>query len=137
MDMSAAVGAINWLAVVVASVSTFVLGALWYGPLFGKTWMRASGMSEEQMAQGGAGMIFGLSFVLQLVAAVVLAMFIGANSTIGFGLFAGGSVGLFWVAAALGVVYLFERRPLAHWAVNAGYHVVSFLVMGAILGAWS
>jgi hypothetical protein len=40
------------------------------------------------------------------------------------------------VASGLGVVYLFEQRPLAHWAVNAGYHVVSYSIMGLILGAW-
>ncbi|HSR41197.1 MAG TPA: DUF1761 domain-containing protein, partial [Longimicrobiales bacterium] len=69
-------GAINWLAVVVAAVSTFILGGLWYGPLFGKTWMAASGMTEEKAKQGNMAMIFGVSFLLQLVAAAVLAMFI-------------------------------------------------------------
>jgi hypothetical protein len=34
------------------------------------------------------------------------------------------------------VTYLFERRPLGHWGVNAGYQTVAFLIMGAILGAW-
>ena len=44
---------INWLAVLVAALSTFILGGLWYGPLFGRTWMRASGMTEERV--NGAG----------------------------------------------------------------------------------
>ena len=128
--------AINWLSVVVAAVSTFVLGGLWYGPLFGKAWMRASGVTEEQARAGNMGMIFGVSLVLQFLAATVLAMFIGREADLVFGLMAGGSVGLFWVATAFGVVYLFEQRPLGHWAVNSGYHVVSFLLMGGILGAW-
>lgn len=129
-------GSINWLAVIVAAVSTFILGGLWYGPVFGKPWMEASGMTKERAGQGNMGRIFGLSFVLQLVAAVVLAMFIGPEADVGFGAMAGGAVGLFWVSTALGVVYLFEQRPFAHWAVNAGYQVVAFLVMGTILGAW-
>lgn len=132
MDMSA----INWLAVLVAAVSSFIIGGLWYGPLLGKAWMRASGVSEEETREGNMALIFGLSFLLQLVAAVVLAMFIGPEADLAFGLAAGGSVGLFWIASALGVVYLFERRPLAHWAVNSGYQVVAYLVMGAILGVW-
>lgn len=132
MDMSA----INWLAVIVAAVSSFVIGGLWYGPLLGKAWMRASGMTAEKVQQGSMGMVFGISFVLQLAAAVVLAMFLGPEADLIFGLMAGGSVGLFWVATAFGVVYLFERRPVAHWAVNSGYWVVGYLVMGAILGAW-
>lgn len=132
MDISA----INWLAVLVAAVSSFIIGGLWYGPLLGKAWMRASGVSEEETREGNMAMIFGLSFVLQLVAAVVLAMFIGPEADLAFGLAAGGSVGLFWIASAFGVVYLFERRPLSHWAVNSGYQVLAYLVMGAILGVW-
>lgn len=128
-------GAINWLAVVAAAVATFILGGLWYGPLFGKRWMAVSGVSEDELG-GGTGRIFGLSFVLQLVAAAVLAMFIGPEATLGFAVAAAGAVGLLWVAPAFGVVYLFERRPVAHWGINAGYHVVSFLVMGLILGLW-
>lgn len=132
MDTSA----INWLAVVLAAVSSFIIGGIWYGPLFGKVWMRSSGMTEELAKKANMGMIFGLSFVLQLVAAAVLAMFIGPDATFSFALFAAGAVGIFWVAPAFGVVYLFEHRPFAHWVVNAGYHIVAFLVMGAILGLW-
>ncbi len=129
-------GTLNWLAIVAAAVSSFAIGGLWYGPLFGKAWMRASGMTEEKAGQGRMGMIFGLSFVLELLAAAVLAMFIGSEASIGFAVAAGSSVGLFWVAPAFGVVYLFEQRSFAHWALNAGYHVVAFTVMGLILGAW-
>jgi len=136
MDNPDALAAINWLAVVAAAVSTFIIGGLWYGPLFGRTWMRASGVTEEQAAAGNKGLIFGLSLVLQFIAAAVLEMFIGPEATLGFAVAAAVSVGLFWVATAFGVVYLFEQRPFAHWAVNAGYHVVSFLVMGVILGLW-
>ncbi|HEX6939301.1 MAG TPA: DUF1761 domain-containing protein [Longimicrobiales bacterium] len=136
MDMQSVLGGINWLAVIVAALSTFALGAVWYGPVFGKAWMGASGMTEERARQGNTGMIFGVAFVIEFIAATVLAMFIGAEADAVFGLFAGLATGLFWVAGALGVVYLFEQRPLAHWAVNAGYMVVSFTIMGAILGAW-
>jgi len=129
-------GAINWLAVAAAAVSSFVIGGLWYGPLFGKAWMRASGITEEQARAANQGLIFSVSFVLQVIAAAVLAMFIGPDATLGFAVAAAGSVGVFWVAPAFGVVYLFEQRSFAHWAVNAGYHVVAFLAMGLILGLW-
>jgi hypothetical protein len=132
MDLSA----INWLAVLVAAASTFLLGGLWYGPLFGRPWMAASGMTEERARQGNMAKVFGVSFLLQLAAAAVLAMFVGPDSDAMFGLLAGLSVGLFWVSAAFGVVYLFEQRSFAHWAVNAGYHVVSYSIMGVIVGAW-
>jgi hypothetical protein len=130
------VGTVNWLAVLVATLSAFAVGFLWYGPVLGRTWMRASGMTEEQARQGNMPLVFGLAFVLQLVATTVLANFIAGDATVLFGLLAGGAVGLFLIAPALGIVYLFERRPLAHWLVNAGYHVVTFAVIGAILGAF-
>ena len=136
MDPAQVFASINWLAVLVSAVSTFLLGGLWYGPLLGRAWMRASGITEEKAKQGNMGMVFGLSFLLQLVAAVVLAMFIGAEADAMFGLFAGAAVGVAWVATGLGVIYLFEQRPFGLWAVNAGYHVVSYSMMGLILGAW-
>ncbi|NIP83325.1 MAG: DUF1761 family protein [Gemmatimonadetes bacterium] len=128
-------GSINWLAVIVAAVATFALGALWYGPVVGKLWMRASGMTEEKAA-GSMGTTFALAFVLQLVAAIALAMFIGPDATVGAGLFAGFMTGAFFVSTALGVVYLFERRPALLWAIDGGYQVLAFSLMGMILGAW-
>lgn len=129
---------VNWLAVLVAALATFVLGGLWYGPLFGKIWMDASEMTEEKIRSSNMPMIFGLSFLMQLIAASVLALFLGPESTLAFGpaVAAAVSVGVAWVAPAFAVAYLFERRPLAHFVVNAGYNVVAFTVMGVILAAW-
>jgi len=129
---------INWLAVVVAAASTFALGGLWYGPVFGKLWMAASGVTPETAASANPAKIFGVSFLLQLVAATVLAAFLGTADVMPFwpAVAAAVSVGVAWVATAFGVVYLFEQRPFGHFAVNAGYHVVSFTVMGLIIAAW-
>jgi hypothetical protein len=135
MEASSAMAGVSWLAIFVAAFATFLLGGLWYGPLFGKPWMRASGITEERARQGNMPLVFGVSFVLQLLAAFSLDMFIGEAGT-GFGVFAGAMTGIFFVGTAFGVVYLFEQRPLMHWVVNAGYHTVSFTMMGAILGAW-
>lgn len=58
----------NYLAVLAAAVSAFVLGGLWYSPvLFHKAWLAASGLTPEQAAAGNPAMIFGLSFLLALV----------------------------------------------------------------------
>jgi hypothetical protein len=127
---------VNWIAIVVATVATFILGGLWYGPLFGKMWMAGSGMTEEKAKQGNPARTFGVSFVLQFVAAVILAMFIGPDATLRFATLAGLAVGLGWVATGLGVIYLFEQRPLSHWIANAGYMTVAFTMMGAIIGAF-
>jgi len=127
--------AINWLAVFAAAASAFIIGGLWYGPLFGKVWMNANGYSEEDLAKRSMPLVFGVSFLLMLAAAVNLAMFIGPEATMAFATMAGLAAGLGWVATFLGVIYLFEKRPAALWLVNGGYCVVALTVMGAILGA--
>ena len=70
------------------------------------------------------------------MAAFVLAMFIGAESTFSMGLQTGFLAGLFWVGTAPGIVYLFERRSLRLWLLNAGYLTLAFTVMSGVLGAW-
>jgi len=128
----------NYLAILVATVSTFLLGGLWYSPaLFGRMWMQEMGWTEESCKNaGGTARIFGLSFVLELIMAFNLAAFLGPKASLSFGLFAGAAAGFGWVAASYGVTYLFERKSLRLFCINGGYHAVAFTLMGAILGAW-
>lgn len=130
------VGSINWLAVLAATVSAFVLGGVWYGPLLGKAWQKANGLSDEDIARSNMAVIYGGAFLLTLLAAVSLALFIGKNSDWSFGLFAGTMTGVFFVSTFLGVLYLFERKPLSLFWINAGYCSLTFAIMGVILGAW-
>ena len=126
---------VNWIAVLLCAVSSLVLGGIWYSPvLFAKPWQRAAGLSDEAAKSGNMGLIFGLTFVLSLVAAYVFAMFLGRNFGLGPAIGAGASAGLCWVAASLGISYLFERRPLNLWLINGGYHTLQFTLFGAILG---
>ena len=126
---------VNWIAVLLCAVSSLVLGGIWYSPvLFAKPWQRAAGLSDEAAKSGNMGLIFGLTFVLSLVAAYVFAMFLGRNFGLGPAIGAGASAGLCWVAASLGISYLFERRPLNLWLINGGYHTLQFTLFGLILG---
>ena len=129
---------INFLAVVAAALSTFVLGGLWYSPLlFGRAWMRANGFTEQQVRGFNKLRAFGGSFVLALVMSANLAMFLAdPKTTLSWGMTAGALAGAGWVACAIAVVGLFENRSWAYIGINAGYQIVSFVVMGAILGAW-
>lgn len=124
---------INPLAVGVAALATFLIGGLWYSLLFAKRWQKESGVTDEQL-KSGAPRIFLGSFLLSLVMAASLAAFIGKEGLV-FGIFAGSAAGLTWIAAAFGINYLFERKGFILWLINAGYNVVTFTVMGAIIGA--
>ena len=123
---------INPWAVLAAAASTFVLGGLWYSVLFAKVWQRAAGVTDEQLKHGQVRVFVG-SALLAIVQALSLSSFIGAGGW-AFGLFAGLAAGLTWVAAAFGVNYLFERRPLSLFFTNAGYNVLAFSLMGLLIG---
>jgi hypothetical protein len=114
-----------------------MLGGLWYSPaLFGKAWQRECGLSDDQLKARPVGMIFGTSFVLALIMAFNLAAFLQGPPDIGWGIAAGALAGIGWVAMAMGVTYLFEARSMKLFLIDAGYHAFSFMIMGAILGAW-
>jgi hypothetical protein len=136
MNMQNAFQNLNWLASVMAAVSAFVLGGLWYSPLmFVKRWMKETGISEEATKNANMVKIFSLAFVLSLIAAFFLAMFIGPKAGALNGSLAGFMAGLGWVFTFMGIIYLFESRTLAHFLINSGYSIVSLTIMGLIIGA--
>ena len=125
------------LQTLVAAIIPFILGGLWYSPaLFGKVWQRETGLSDETLQAGNPAKIFGLSFVLLVIAAWVFGMFLGPEPDVAFAGGAGFAAGLCWVAAAFGVNDLFEHRSFKLWAINAGYHTLVFTLIGLVFGLW-
>ncbi|NYT39665.1 DUF1761 domain-containing protein [Sphingomonas sp. R-74633] len=132
---------IHWLAILAAAVAGFVVGGLWYGPLFGKAWMQARGISPEE-AKAGVNMplLFGSTFVLNLVAAFMLDhLYNTYDTTVGFhhSLVIAGIIGVGFITTSIGVNYLFSRLPRSLFLIDAGYWIVMYLVMGAIFGLLS
>ena len=137
MHLAQILAGVNWVAVIVATISAFILGAAWYSKaLFGKAWMQEVGLTEEAVNNANMPMTFGGTFLLQLLAAVALSAFLGEGSNWQEGLHTGLWIGVFWVATAYGVTYLFEQRPLRLWLINAGYYVVLYAAMGVIIAAF-
>ena len=134
MDFSS----INYLAVLVAALSTFILGGLWYSPmLFGKVWMRVNNFNDADLLTFSKARMFGWSFVFSLIMALNLAMFLaGPETNAVWGMTAGALAGFGWVAMAIAVVGLFENKSWTYILINGGYMTVAFVVMGAIIGAW-
>ncbi len=132
MEMS-----VNWLAVAVAGISAFVLGGVWYSPaLFGKAWMKENNMSVEDVQKGNKGKIFGWSFILSLVMAVNLAMFLNdPKIDLKMGIIYGFLTGV-WIFCGIAIVALFEHKSARYIFVNGGYMLVALGLMGAIIGAW-
>lgn len=137
-------GTINWLAVLVAGISAFVTGGIWYSPgLFGKAWMKDSQLTEEEIKKGNKGKIFGFTLIFSLLMAVNLAMFLqdpksagcGPVTDISWGMTAGFLAGI-WSFCAIAIHSLFELKSWRLILINGGYSVVALVLMGAIIGAW-
>jgi hypothetical protein len=129
--------AINIWAVLVAAVSSMILGGLWYSPaLFAKAWMRASGVTEERAKSANMGKVMGTAFVLALIGAAVFALFLGPKPNAAEATAYGFSAGLCWVAGSFGINYLFEQRPWSLFFINGGYHTLQYTLIGLILGLW-
>jgi hypothetical protein len=132
---------VNYLAVVVAGVAAFMLGALWYSPaLFARQWVAAQGHTPEKLAAMRQQMTktYAISFVCFLVTAWVMAVLIsrvGVTGALG-GMKLGGITWLGF-AATIGLTSnLYSGKPLTAFLIDAGYQLVYLIVMGVILAVW-
>ncbi|MDB5137700.1 MAG: hypothetical protein JWP37_4303 [Mucilaginibacter sp.] len=128
---------INWLAVIVAGLSAFLVGGLWYSrSLFGSAWMVDSNLTEEEIKQGNKGKIFGFTAVFSLIMSANLAMFLAVpTTTVTWGAEAGFLAGI-WTFCAIATHSLFELKGWRYIFINGGYSVISLTLMGAIIGFW-
>jgi hypothetical protein len=126
----------NWvIAVVLAALSFFALGGIWYTVLLGRQWRAEMGITEEQ-AQNTSPMVmqFVWSIVVSLVIAFTLSKLIGEAGT-SYGLKVGAGTGAGIGAAILAQNYVYESRTPRFFAINGAYVVIGLGIMGTIVGA--
>ncbi len=135
-------GELNWLAVIVAALAYFALGALWYAPpVMGKTWMAAGGVEMPADDQRPGPGIYLVPLLGSVLSAIALGMLAEATSTdtVGEGLVLGIVAAVGFALAIAMVTATFETskpRPMVWGAVTAGYHVLGLIVAAVIIGAW-
>lgn len=135
---------INLLAVLVAAISTMVVGFLWYSPLlFAKPWMREMGYDPNDKAKTeemkkSAGPAYAGSMVASLISAFILALFLHwlRVESLQYGLLVGLHVWLGFVATVQFTDALFTKKSMTLFAINTGFQFVCYLAMAAILTAW-
>ncbi len=137
MNLAQSLAGIYWPAVVVSTVIAFAIGGLWYSKaLFGSAWLEEVGLTEEAVNNANMPKTFGGTLALQFLAVMALAVLVGSDSSWQSGLYTGLLIGVFWVATAYGITYLFEQRSIRLFLINAGYNVVLFAIVGTVIGAW-
>jgi hypothetical protein len=138
METAEIFNSINYWAVLVAALSSFVVGWIWYGPLFGKTWMRLHGFTEKELTESNISMpvVMGVNYIATALAALAIALFIGSEANAGFGIFAGLMIAVFWIGTSRLNDVLFEKKPWGLFFINAGYNVAIYVIMGAVIGTW-
>lgn len=155
---------INWIALIVAALSTLVVGFIWYNPkVFGTIWMRESGMTEEKMKGSNMALIFGLSIVYAFLIAFVLQFLVihqygvfgavegnvkdpqyqafmeahgNAFRSFKHGALHGFISGLFFALPLIGTNALYERRSFKYVLVTSGFWIICCTIMGGIICAW-
>jgi hypothetical protein len=128
-------GSVNFLAVLAGAVVNMVLGFLWYGPFFGKLWMKLIDKKPEEIKSKPS--LYILSFIGAFLGTMVLAVIIAAFGSSTF--IAGGAAGiLLWVvAAAVTLTYsIFEGPKLSVWLLFALYQIVVLFINGGIIAIW-
>src|SRR5437762_373407 len=126
---------INLLAVLVAAMVTFVVGGIWYAPLlFGEGWQTNPRLPEHLRAHKPA-LIFGLGFLLSLIAALMFAIFLGPHPSMLVAVVTGCVAGMAWVATGFARNYRSRvsiGKSLELSLINGGFHAVQFMVLGLV-----
>ena len=131
---------INWIGVAAATIAAFVLGYIWFTPLFGRPWLRELGKTEVQLSGQGPALapILAMEFVATIITATVLAIII---ERFGSGVTTGLTVGLLCAAGLVATAkladVLFAHTSSKRYWIEAGYQLASYALMGAIYGSFA
>ena len=131
----------NWLAVLVAAVAYFMLGAIWYSKaLFGNTWLKATGINMSNTdAKKGMGGVMAFTFLLVAITCVGLGILVhrlmleSALSGAKLGLV----TGICFASTSICISYLYQSKPRVLWLIDGGYHLIGNIVAAVILSLWS
>jgi hypothetical protein len=139
---------LNWLAIVVSVVVGFLVGGLWYGPLFGKAWKKEMGVPLDAKPTGSE---MGKSLSLNVVGTFLIA-FVLAHDVLGwrpsawnagadappavYGFFAAFFAWLGFMVPVLLNGVAFERKSWRLFFINAAHQFVSLQIIGMILTFW-
>lgn len=131
---------VNWIAIIAAAASGFVVGGIWYGPIMGKKWLGAVGLTEEDLKNASMGIIYGGAFAFSLLASWTLAhTFSSYAIDLSFSAKVMTALGIAigFIVPAIGTNYLFSQKGKALFFIDAAYWVLFYTAMGFVHAAMS
>ncbi len=131
---------INWIAVLVAAVAYFALGAIWYSKLlFAGKWIIYTKVDvNDPNAKKGMGMLMLMSFVVMFITSTGLAILVSKLELTGWmnGLKLGALTGICFGGAAICISYIYEKRPMGLHFINGAYTLAGNIIAAIILCVW-
>ena len=127
-------GPLNWLAIVLATVVFFAVGAVWYSALFARPWQREVGLSDEQLKGGRSiPLIMGTCLLQEFVVVLMLGhLFERIQPGDHAKMMMASGFGLAIMAPAIGINYLYQRKSLKLFLIDAGHFVVGMTAVGLV-----
>jgi hypothetical protein len=135
-------GQLNWLAVIVAGIIYYALGAIWYAPpVLGRTWQKSIGWDPNTPAPGMSPMNIAIPLVGYIIAAAATGMLAAATGSVDVsgGIVLGLVIGVGYALTLMAVTAAFDPQKPAPWtwfAVAGGYHFVGLLIAAVVVSAW-
>lgn len=130
-------GELNLLTVVLATLAFWVVGAVWYGLLFGKAWRRETGMDEPPQGSRIA-VVMGLTLAFEMLVVLTLAHLVartGAAPHVVYMMAAGFALTI--MTPAIGINYLHQRKSLTLFLIDAGHFLFGLLAAAGVLVAFA
>jgi Protein of unknown function (DUF1761) len=123
----------NWLAILAATLAAFMVGGVWYGPLFSKPWMAELGLNKDSPGKRSMAMLLGFTLLLDLVSAFFLGHLLAhvAHSTQTILMISTG-IALGFITPALCINYLYQGQSVKLMAIDCGHWIVVYAVMGGV-----
>ncbi len=127
---------VNWLSLLLASVVYFILGALWYGGIFSKAWVKLSGINvDDPNMKKGVAVTMLSSFILMAVSCIGLSIFrqqIPMNNyqdALHIALL----LGICFSTPAISIGYLYNKKPAGLYFIDCGYHLLGLILASVIM----
>jgi len=140
----------NFIAIIVAALVPNILGAIYYGPLFGKPWLVSLNFTAEDMKGRNEPLIYGSALMLSFIVAFFLKFILeithkGVQNgelvfesfhTFPHGALHGMGIAVGFVLPVVICLGLFQKTKGTNILLNSVFWLICFAVMGGILDVW-